>query len=120
MLRTLGIIVKGVILLPILAAIVLLAVANGQDVTLHLNPFDTTDPVLRIDLPLYQIVFAIFILGVLVGGFIVWSERLKHRRRARERRETELWQARADWSERRQEETRPPQASGFLPRPERG
>ena len=48
MLRTLGTILKWAILLPVLLAIVLLAVANDQTVTVNLNPFDTTDPVLQV------------------------------------------------------------------------
>ena len=57
MLRTLGTILKWAILLPVLLAVVLLAVANDQTVTVHLNPFDKADPVLKVELALYQIAF---------------------------------------------------------------
>ncbi len=121
MLRTLGIILKWAILLPILVAVVLLAVANDQTVTVRLNPFDTDDPVLRIDLALYQVGFVVFVAGALVGWLVSWRGHRRSRRRARDRRqETELWQARAEWSERRQAEAGPADAAGFLPRPERG
>lgn len=122
MLSTLGTILKWVILLPILVVVVLLAVANDQIVTIHLNPFDTSDPVLRVDLALYQVAFILFVLGTLVGGLVAWRGQRKHRRRAREQRhETALWQARAEWSEQRKSEPGPSsQASAFLPRPERG
>jgi hypothetical protein len=121
LLSTLGAILKWAILLPVLVAVVLLAVANDQIVTVHLNPFDTSDPVLRLDLALYQVAFLLFVLGVLVGGVVAWRGQLKHRRRARDRRqEAALWQARAEWSERRKAEAAPSEASGFLPRPERG
>lgn len=126
MLRTLGTIVKWVILLPVLLAVVLFAVANDQSVTVNLNPFDKTDPVLRVDLALYQIGFIVFVLGVLVGGLIAWSSGARRRRRAG-REDTALWQARAEWSgqrhapePRRAAEPRTSQASAFLPRPERG
>ena len=117
MLRTLGTIVKWAILLPILLAIVLLAVANDQTVTVHLNPLDKSDPVLKVDLALYQIAFLLFVLGVLFGGVIVWSNRLRRQRRAR-REEAALWQARAEWTERRPAEPGS-KAAAFLPRPER-
>jgi uncharacterized integral membrane protein len=120
-LATLGTILKWVILLPILAAVVLLAVANDQTVTVHLNPFDTADPVLRVDLPLYQVGFILFVLGTLVGGLVAWRGQRKHRRRARQQRqEAALWQARAEWSERQQSEAAPSAASALLPHPERG
>ena len=124
--RTLGTILKWVILLPVLLAVVLLAVANDQTVTVHLNPFDKSDPVLRVDLPLYQIAFLVFVFGVLCGGIVAWMSGARQRRRLRARREdTALWQARADWSEHRRAEQRraeaePSHASAFLPRPERG
>lgn len=120
MLGRLGTILKWVILLPVLAVVVLLSVANDQTVTVHLNPLDTADPVLQVDLALYQIGFIIFVLGVLVGGLVAWSSARRRRRHMHDRREeSELWQARAEWSERRKPEA-PATASAFLPRPERG
>jgi hypothetical protein len=105
----------------VLAAVVLLAVANDQTVTVHLNPFDTADPVLRVDLALYQIAFILFVLGTLVGGLVAWRGQRKHRRRARQQRhDAALWQARTEWSEHQKAETAPSAASGLLARPERG
>ena len=117
----LSLILKWVILLPVLLAVVLLAVANDQSVPVHLNPFEPADPALSVELALYQIGFILFVLGALMGAAVVWSGQRKYRKRARERREeASLWQARAQWSERRQAEERPPsRLAGFLPRPER-
>jgi uncharacterized integral membrane protein len=117
-----GALLKWIIILPVLVAVLLLAIANDQSVTVHFNPFDPNDPVLRVDLALYQLAFAIFVLGALAGALIAWGGQRKYRRRAQERSvETALWQARAERSERRQAEARPPsQAAAFLPRPERG
>jgi uncharacterized integral membrane protein len=109
--RTFGVILKWVILLPVLAVILLLAVANGQDVTVHLNPFNAADAVLKFDLPLYQVGFFLFALGVLMGWLVAWTSQLKHRRRAR--RETPVARPRGEAAE-------PGSAAGFLPRPERG
>ena len=112
---------KWIILLPVLIAVVLLAVANDQTVTVHLNPFDRSDPVLKVDLALYQLVFLIFLVGVVCGGIVAWASGAKHRRRLRARREdAALWQARAEWSEQRRNEGAASEISAFLPRPERG
>jgi uncharacterized integral membrane protein len=116
-LRTFGTVLKWVILLPILAAVLALAVANGQDVTVYLNPFDAADPVLRLDLPLYQFAFILFVLGVLVGGLVAWMSQMRHRRRVR-RREAALFGADSERAE-RTPNAPPSDAVGFLPRPER-
>jgi uncharacterized integral membrane protein len=92
---------KWLILLPILLVVLLLAVSNDQSTAVHLNPFDTSDPVLRLDLPLYQIAFAVFALGAVCGGFVMWNTQRRYRRKSHERREQiALWQARAESSER--------------------
>ena len=120
--RKLWLILKWAILLPVLLGIVLLAVANVQSVPVHLNPFSPDDPVLTFNLALYQVAFLLFLIGALVGGIAAWSGQRKYRRRAHDRREeAALWQTRAETSERRYSDTRPPSpAAGFLPRPERG
>ena len=120
MFRTLGTILKWVILLPVLLGVVLLAVANDETVTVHLNPFDKGDPVLKVDLALYQIMFLIFVIGALIGGLVAWSGSARRRRRRAQRDDTALWQARTEWSERRRAAPPPSEASAFLPRPERG
>ena len=122
MLTTLATIVKWAILLPVFLAIVLLAVANDQSVTVHLNPFDVEDPMLRVDLALYQVAFILFALGVLVGGIVAWNSQRRALRRARDTPDSAPpWQQRADAPFRRPAD--PPaaaRAATFLPRPERG
>ncbi len=109
MLRPLGTILKWVVLLPVIVAVLALAMANGQEVTVHFNPFDTADPVLKIDLPLYQLGFILFILGALIGGLVAWSSQLKYRRRARDRYAVGV--------RRSAHGAAPPPAAGYLPRP---
>jgi len=116
LLRTVGTFLKWLILLPILAAIVALAVANGDDVTVYLNPFDRADLVLKFDLPLYQLGFALFVLGALVGGLVVWSSGVRSRRRERARSEAALFEARPVTPD---TSAPTPSAAGFLPRPSR-
>jgi hypothetical protein len=98
---TFGRIIKWIVLLPVLAAVVLLAVANSQPVTVHLNPFDTADPVLRVELALYQIGFLLFAIGALCGAFVTWNGQRRYRSRARrEGQAAKIWQYRAQKAER--------------------
>jgi uncharacterized integral membrane protein len=123
---TLGRLLKWAILLPVLIAVVLLAVANSHTVTVHLNPFDTADPVLRVDLALYQLAFVLFVFGTLIGGIVSWRSQLRNRRRAHERgREAAFDERRTERSHRSVADAdahgaRPAGATAFLPRPERG
>ena len=101
MLARLGRILKWIVLLPVLLVALLLAVANTDLVSIHLDPFDSNDPALTAELALYQLVFMVFALGALVGGFVVWVNQHKYRRGARQSGETAaLWQARAERAER--------------------
>ncbi len=117
MVSKLGTLLKWLILLPVLVVVLLLAIANDQSVTVHLNPFNTDDPLLRAELALYQIGFILFVLGALVGGLVVWSGQRRYRRRARQRGEdVALWRAKAERSEVRHTEMRPSSsATAFLP-----
>ena len=119
MLGTLGTILKWAILLPIFLAVVLLAIANDQPVTVNLNPFDKTDPAMKVELALYQIAFLIFLLGVLFGGLIAW---IGQRRRQLRNRQTETpsWQARTARPAERESRPAASEVSAYLPRPERG
>ena len=93
----LAFLLKWILLLPALIVVVLLAVANDQTAPLHLNPFDTSDPVLRLELAVYQLAFAFFALGAIVGALVVWNNQRKYRRRAADKREEiALWQGRAE------------------------
>ena len=58
-----------------------LAVANRGAVTLSLSPL----PV-EIIAPLYGLLLGALLLGLLVGGFVVWSGRLRRGLRARRAR----------------------------------
>ena len=100
MLSRLGTILKWIVLLPILALIALVCLANDAVVTVHLDPFDPTDSLLSYDVPLYQVGFALFVIGALVGALLAWSGQVRSRRdRQRrsmeaERREAEAARAR--------------------------
>ena len=104
----LGRALKWLILVPVLAVVALLSVANDHRVTLHFNPLEPADSVLQIDLALYQFGFAAFIVGALAGAFIVWNSQRKYRRKARDNRyEAARWQAKAEQAERPEAKTGP-------------
>ena len=82
-------IVTWIIIIPVAAIIIAFAVANSQTVTVSFDPFSTTVPAYVATLPLYVVIFAVLIIGVLVGGFAAWLGQGKWRRKAR-RLEAEL------------------------------
>ena len=95
-------IVTWVIIIPLAAVIVAFAVANRQAVTVSFDPLSTTAPAHAATLPLFVVIFAVLILGVVVGGFAAWLGQGKWRRSARRldaelrtlRQETDLRNAR--------------------------
>jgi uncharacterized integral membrane protein len=77
-------IVTTIIVVPIAAVIVAFAVANRQTVTVSFDPFSTTAPAYVATLPLFAVIFAVLILGVLIGGIAAWIGQGKWRRAARQ------------------------------------
>ena len=67
----------------ILVAIVVLAVANREVVTLNLLPqgLDRVMPLSR-DLPLFVVILASVVVGMVLGYLLEWLREHKHRRRA--------------------------------------
>ena len=81
------------------AAIVLiaLAVVNRHMVRLVLDPVSPADQALAIETPLYLLLFAALLLGLLLGGLATWLGQGKWRKRARdESREAAQWQKEAN------------------------
>jgi uncharacterized integral membrane protein len=76
-------IVTAIIVVPIAAVIVALAVANRQTVTVSFDPFSSASPAYAATLPLFVVLFVVLILGVLVGGSASWIRQAKWRRAAR-------------------------------------
>jgi uncharacterized integral membrane protein len=78
---------KFLLLLPIVAAVVLVALGNRQFVTLHLHPFqDIEMPDHTLDVPLYLVMLVAVMIGVVLGGFATWLEQGRHRAAARRAR----------------------------------
>jgi uncharacterized integral membrane protein len=76
-------IVTAIIIVPLAVIFTAFAVANRQAVTVSFDPFSSTSPAYAATLPLFAIIFAVLILGVLIGGFAAWLRQGKWRRSAR-------------------------------------
>jgi uncharacterized integral membrane protein len=93
-------------LAPIAVIAILFAVANRGRVTVSLDPFSVESPAYAIDLPMFLVIFAALIIGVVIGGISVWFGRLRWQMAAH-RAEKELARVRAEnaeAAERRQQE----------------
>jgi uncharacterized integral membrane protein len=76
-------IVIALILVPIAIVFVTFAVANRQTVVVSFDPFDQAHPAFALALPLFELLLAAVIGGVVVGGIAAWIRQGKWRRAAR-------------------------------------
>lgn len=77
--------------------LVTLAVANRHSVRLVLDPFNPLDPILAVELPFYAYLFAMLIIGVVLGGMATWMSQSRWRRLARARgQDAARWRAEAE------------------------
>ena len=110
------------VLLPLAVVIVVFAMANRESVVVSLDPFGAANPAFSIRLPLFILIFALVILGVVVGGIAAWLRQGRWRRLARKReadvaalrREVELLNGRIE-----HQNTRPNAASEIVRLPYR-
>ena len=108
-------IVTVLVLLPVALLIVMFAVANRSAVTVALDPFGSEPPMFTTAAPLFLVLLAALIVGVVVGGVAAWSRQRKWRRRAR-RLSADLKAAHAETAAlRRRLETQPPPHPQPLP-----
>jgi uncharacterized integral membrane protein len=71
------------ILVPLAIVIVMFAVANRGPITVSFDPFDSRNPAVAFQIPLFILIFVLVGLGVLVGGIAAWLRQHKWRARAR-------------------------------------
>jgi uncharacterized integral membrane protein len=89
-------VVAALVLLPLAAAIVLLATANRQAVTISLDPL-SEKPALAVTQPLFLVILGAVVAGVVIGGAAAWLRQAKWRRAARRARaEARALRAEAD------------------------
>jgi len=72
------------IILPIGIIVVALAVANRQAVSLSMPPYINDEPFLSITLPLFAVVFASILVGMVIGSCATWFKQGRFRKAARQ------------------------------------
>lgn len=87
-------IVNALVILPLAIVFVVFAVANRHLVTVSFDPFNSSDPGLGVSLPLFVVIIAAAIFGVIAGGVATWFGQHRWRKAARQN-EAEARQARA-------------------------
>ena len=75
---------NAAILIPLGVIFVVFAVANRHRVTVSFDPFNSNDPALSLDPPLFVVIVAVAILGVVAGGSATWFGQRRWRRAARQ------------------------------------
>jgi uncharacterized integral membrane protein len=75
--------VAALILVPLAVIIVAFAIANRQFITVSFDPFSAAEPAAALSLPLFLVLFAVLIVGVVIGGFASWLRHGRGRRAVR-------------------------------------
>src|SRR5487761_2491552 len=66
----------ALVLIPLGLIFVVFAVANRHLVTVSFDPFNSSDPSVGVTLPLFVVIIAVAIAGVVAGGSATW---IRHR-----------------------------------------
>jgi len=90
--------IRLVVLAVVAIVLLLFAFANRQGVTVSFDPFSSADnAAYAMTAPLFAVVIASAMLGVIAGAAATWMSQGRHRRAARRRRvEAEKWRAEAE------------------------
>jgi uncharacterized integral membrane protein len=94
------------VLIPLGVVFIVFAVANRREVTVSFDPFSSTDPAIAVSLPLFVVIIAVAILGVMAGGMATWF-RQRHWRRAARHHEADARVARMQLADLRASATTP-------------
>ena len=84
----------AVVVIPLGVIFIVFAVANRHLVTVSFDPFNSADPSVAVRLPLFIVIIAVAMLGVVAGGSATWFRQRRWRRAARQH-EADARQARA-------------------------
>ena len=91
----------ALVVIPLGIFFVIFAVANRHLVTVSFDPFNSVTPTVAITLPLFVVIIAVAMLGVLAGGMATWFRQGRFRRAARQS-EAEARQMRTELTDLRQ------------------
>ena len=89
---------KALIVIPLGVIFVVFAVANRHFVTVSFDPFNSVTPSIAVRLPLFIVIIAMAMLGVVAGGSMTWFRQGRWRRAARQH-EADARQMRAQLAE---------------------
>ncbi|MDP2618936.1 MAG: LapA family protein [Hyphomicrobiales bacterium] len=99
-------IVYIVVLGPIALIVIAFCVANRQLVDFSYDPLGGADPTMTLRLPLFVLILAGILIGIVAGGFAAWLRQGKWRRSARvNAHEAARWQREAQELRQRLEES---------------
>jgi uncharacterized integral membrane protein len=85
-------IVGWVVLVPLCLVLVVFALANRQLVVINFNPLVPSESLTTpgVGMPMFLVLFAVLLMGVVLGGVATWFAQSHHRRDERSyRREAE-------------------------------
>jgi uncharacterized integral membrane protein len=74
----------ALVVIPLGIFFVIFAVANRHLVTVSFDPFNSATPTVAVTLPLFVVIIAVAMLGVLAGGMATWFRQGRWRRSARQ------------------------------------
>lgn len=77
---------RGLIFWPLLVVAVGLAIANREMVQFSFDPFNSENPAFAVNTPVFLILMAGLLIGILLGGLSAWADQGHWRRMAREAR----------------------------------
>jgi uncharacterized integral membrane protein len=75
---------SAVVIIPLGIFFIIFAVANRHLVTVSFDPFNSATPTVAVTLPLFVVIIAVAMLGVLAGGMATWFRQGRWRRAARQ------------------------------------
>ena len=75
---------KWLVLVPVAVLAILLAIANRAPVPVVFDPFLSQSASLTVQAPLFVVVFAALIAGIVIGGAAAWVRQGRHRKASRD------------------------------------
>jgi uncharacterized integral membrane protein len=105
--------VNALVIIPLGIFFVIFAVANRHLVTVSFDPFNSVTPTVAVTLPLFVVIIAFTMFGVLAGGMATWFRQGRWRRAARQS-EADARQARSQLADLRSEAARGAESQRFL------